>query len=44
MALNVCPKCKQITLTLGAESEIKCPICETIYEVKDNSSNGDTVQ
>lgn len=37
MALNVCPKCKQITLTLGDDIEIKCPICETIYEVKNKN-------
>lgn len=32
MAKNVCPKCAQVTISLGDENSIKCPICETVFE------------
>lgn len=34
MAQNVCPNCSQITLSLGLETSLKCPICGTVYEVE----------
>ncbi len=38
MAVNVCPKCRQVTLSFEDDSKIKCPICETEYKTKDDSS------
>lgn len=39
--MNVCPQCKQVTLSLDDDAEIKCPICETKYTVTSNDDTGE---
>jgi uncharacterized protein YbaR (Trm112 family) len=33
---SVCPKCKEVILSLGSEETIVCTKCETTFEVKDD--------
>jgi uncharacterized protein (DUF2225 family) len=39
MAKNICPRCSQITLSFGSDNEIECPICETVFQSGDTTSN-----
>ena len=39
MTSNVCPNCSQVTLSLGGESEIRCPICGTLFGIKRDDSD-----
>ena len=32
MAKHICPKCSQVTLTLGEEDDIRCPFCNEVSE------------
>lgn len=43
MAQNVCPNCSQITLSLGLENNIKCPICGTVYDVEPEKINTEDI-
>lgn len=33
---NVCPNCLQVTISLGEEEEIKCPVCGSIFDPKED--------
>lgn len=43
MAQNVCPRCSQITLSLGLETNIKCPICGMMYDVEPEKINTEDI-
>lgn len=34
MAKNVCPGCKEVILSFGDETTIRCSKCEAIFEAK----------
>lgn len=38
MAKNVCPRCREVILSLGSETDIKCGKCETSFKVNNKYS------
>lgn len=41
MAKNVCPNCQQVTISFDSEEDLECPICGTVFQIKD-SDKGST--
>lgn len=40
---NICPNCSQVTISLGDEAKIRCPVCEVVFEVDRDTEEKDEV-